>query len=85
MYFNSSLIIYKSSLNTGSMSESLKILVIPSWYPPDGGYFFKEHSEALASEGCEISVLVNRVIGIRRLGRVEKGKWYRPYLSNENG
>jgi glycosyltransferase involved in cell wall biosynthesis len=67
------------------MSKSLKILVIPSWYPPDGGYFFKEHSEAIAKEGCDISVLVNRVIGVRRLGRVEKGKWLRSYISNENG
>lgn len=67
------------------MSQPLKILVIPSWYPPDGGYFFKEHSEALARAGCEIHVLVNRVIGIRRIGRIEKGKWLSPYTSNESG
>lgn len=63
----------------------LKILVIPSWYPPDGGYFFKEHSEALARAGCTVEVLVNRVIGIRRIGRIEKGKWRRTYISIENG
>jgi glycosyltransferase involved in cell wall biosynthesis len=67
------------------MSKPLKILVIPSWYPPDGGYFFKEHSEALARTGCEIHVLVNRVIGIRRIGRLEKGKWFRPYSGDEDG
>jgi glycosyltransferase involved in cell wall biosynthesis len=67
------------------MSKPLKILVIPSWYPPDGGYFFKEHSEALTKTGCDINVLVNRVIGIRRIGRVEKGKWLQPYTGEENG
>lgn len=67
------------------MSQPLKILVIPSWYPPDGGYFFKEHSEALARAGCEIHVLVNRVIGIRRIGRIEKGKWFGSYINNDNG
>ncbi len=28
-----------------------RILIIPSWYPPDGGYFFKEHSEAIRENG----------------------------------
>ncbi len=65
--------------------KALKVLVIPSWYPPDGGYFFKEHSEALARTGCTVEVLVNRVIGIRRIGRIEKAKWSRPYFSTEDG
>jgi glycosyltransferase involved in cell wall biosynthesis len=67
------------------MSQPLKILVIPSWYPPDGGYFFKEHNEALARGGCEVHVLVNRVIGIRRIGRLEKGNWFRPNSGYEDG
>lgn len=67
------------------ISEPIKLLVIPSWYPPDGGYFFKEHSEALARAGCTVNVLVNRVIGIRRIGHIEKGKWRRPYVSTEDG
>jgi glycosyltransferase involved in cell wall biosynthesis len=65
--------------------KALKVLVIPSWYPPDGGYFFKEHSEALARTGCTVEVMVNRVIGIRRIGRIEKGNWSRPFLSTEDG
>ena len=28
------------------MKNKLRILVIPSWYPPDGGFFFREHSES---------------------------------------
>jgi glycosyltransferase involved in cell wall biosynthesis len=67
------------------MLEQLKVLVIPSWYPPDGGYFFKEHSEALARAGCEVNVLVNRVIGVRRIGRIGKGQWHRFNISTEDG
>lgn len=44
-----------------------RILVLPSWYPPDGGYFFKEHCEALARAGWDVHVLVNRVVGARKL------------------
>jgi len=49
------------------MKDKQHILIIPSWYPPDGGYFFKEHSEAIAALGWETGVLVNRVVGIRKL------------------
>lgn len=66
------------------LSKSIKLLVIPSWYPPDGGYFFKEHSEALARAGCEVDVLVNRVVGIRRLRRVKRGEWGRFDVRNED-
>lgn len=67
------------------MSESIKILVIPSWYPPDGGYFFKEHSEALNRAGYKVDVLVNRLIGIRRIGLVKKGQCHRFYVGTEEG
>jgi glycosyltransferase involved in cell wall biosynthesis len=49
------------------MEQPHRILILPSWYPPDGGYFFKEHSEAIRDMGWEVDVLVNRVIGIRKL------------------
>ena len=35
----------------------MKVLVIPSWYPPNGGHFFREHSQALASLDVEVDVL----------------------------
>lgn len=44
-----------------------RILIIPSWYPPDGGYFFREHSEAIRKKGWQVDVLVNRVVGVRKL------------------
>lgn len=67
------------------MSKTIKLLVIPSWYPPDGGYFFKEHSEALALAGCELDVLVNRMVGIRRIKRVKRGEWGRFVVKHEDG
>jgi len=67
------------------MKSQIKVLVIPSWYPPDGGYFFKEHCEALAGGGADVEVLVNRVISIRRLGRVRPNQLKRFHDSRENG
>ncbi len=49
------------------MNAQRRILIIPSWYPPDGGYFFKEHSEAIQRMGWQADVLVNRVVGVRKL------------------
>lgn len=49
------------------MEKNKRILVIPSWYPPDGGYFFKEHSEAIQKMGWQVDLLVNRLVGIRKL------------------
>lgn len=49
------------------MKEEKRILILPSWYPPDGGYFFKEHSEAILQMGWKTDVLVCRLVGIRKL------------------
>jgi len=62
-----------------------RILIIPSWYPPDGGYFFKEHSEAIQKMGWQTDVLVNRVVGIRKLVQVGLSALGRTKVSNENG
>lgn len=67
------------------MKAEKRILIIPSWYPPDGGYFFKEHSEALQKKGWEVDVLVNRLVGVRKL--IQAGlSSLRPYRpGEENG
>lgn len=67
------------------MKAEKRILIIPSWYPPDGGYFFKEHSEALQKKGWEVDVLVNRLVGVRKL--IQAGlSSLRPYrVGEENG
>lgn len=46
--------------------EEIRILVLPSWYLPDGGGFFKDHAEALNHGKFRVDVLVNRVMGITR-------------------
>lgn len=46
--------------------ETFKILILPSWYLPDGGGFFKDHAEALNSGKFTVHVLVNRIMGISR-------------------
>ncbi len=33
------------------------VLVIPSWYPPRGGTFFRDHARALSKAGMEVSVV----------------------------
>jgi len=67
------------------MKHNKRILIIPSWYPPDGGYFFREHSEALLRTGWQVDVLVNRLVGIRKLIQVGRSalRWYR--VADENG
>lgn len=66
------------------MKAEKRILIIPSWYPPDGGYFFKEHSEALQKKGWMVDVLVSRLVGVRKL--IQTGlSSLRPYrLGEEN-
>jgi glycosyltransferase involved in cell wall biosynthesis len=44
--------------------KKYKVLVLPSWYLPDGGGFFKDHAETLNHEKFEVDVLVNRVLGL---------------------
>lgn len=39
-------------------------MVLPSWYLPDGGGFFKDHAEALHHGKFEVDVMVNRVLGL---------------------
>ncbi len=44
---------------------AINVLVIPSWYPPGGGAFFREHSIALAQSGLQVSVLAAIETGLR--------------------
>ncbi len=43
----------------------MKVLIVPSWYPPDGGSFFKEQAQAVAETGISTDVLSLRIKGIR--------------------
>jgi glycosyltransferase involved in cell wall biosynthesis len=62
-----------------------RILVIPSWYPPDGGQFFQDHAEALAGAGFKVDVLVNRIIGLTRLKFSKLSSLKRFHVSELNG
>ncbi|MDF1575097.1 MAG: glycosyltransferase [Bacteroidales bacterium] len=64
------------------MKNEKRILIIPSWYPPDGGYFFKEHSEAIRKTGWQVDVLVTRLAGIRKLFQTGRTA-FRPYRVEE--
>jgi len=46
------------------LKNKTKILILPSWYLPDGGGFFKDHAEALHHGEFKVEVLVNRVLGL---------------------
>ncbi len=67
------------------MDTPHRILVIPSWYPPDGGYFFKEHSESVSRMGYRVDVLVNRVIGVRKLIQSGVSALHTFRIGEENG
>jgi glycosyltransferase involved in cell wall biosynthesis len=47
--------------------EQIKVLIIPSWYPPKGGYFFREHAVALAAAGLKVNVLAGLHTSLRTL------------------
>lgn len=67
------------------MKKQKRILILPSWYPPDGGYFFREHSEALMQEGWQVDVLVNRMVGLRKLKQAGLSALQRYRVNDENG
>jgi len=46
----------------------MKVLVLPSWYPPDGGSFFVEQIQALQKIGIDdISVLYAEPVGLKKV------------------
>ena len=46
--------------------NSRSVLVIPSWYPPRGGEFFRDHARALAVAGMEVSVVSLDLVSLKR-------------------
>lgn len=67
------------------MEKEKRILILPSWYPPDGGYFFKEHSEAILKMGWPTDVLVNRLVGVRKLMQAGRSAFRRYGVGEEEG
>lgn len=63
----------------------IRVLVLPSWYLPDGGSFFRDQAEALNSKEFEVHVLVNRTVSITANSPVEILQSGRKSESIENG
>lgn len=62
------------------------ILVIPSWYPPNGGHFFREQSEALKKRGHKVGVVYVEQNSLREISI--KGltkKYFQSKVCHENG
>ena len=66
-------------------STALRVLILPSWYPPDGGQFFQDHAEGLAEAGFEVDILVNRLMGITQLKYSERKLYRRFRVTNYRG
>ncbi len=52
----------------------IRLLIIPSWYPPNGGAFFRVHSLSLAQAGAEVSLIALPFISMGKHGFV---RWFR--------
>lgn len=54
----------------------MKVLVVPSWYPPNGGRFFKLQAESLAKLGHKVDVLILEEKGItqKRNSKIDASK-----------
>ncbi|MBI59936.1 hypothetical protein CL657_01805 [bacterium] len=68
------------------MKNKKHILVIPSWYPPNGGYFFKEQSEELKKRGYNVGLVYVeqnslREVSIKNLTK----KYFQTKVCHENG
>lgn len=47
----------------------LKVLILPSWYPPDGGWFFRDQAHFVAEAGVNVAVAYPRPVWPREVLR----------------
>ena len=60
------------------------ILAIPSWYPPNGGEFFRLYSQSIQAQNFNVKVLANHVIGLRNLALSNLSKYTTFELQQHN-
>jgi glycosyltransferase involved in cell wall biosynthesis len=63
----------------------MRILVIPSWYPPDGGNFFRDSCEGLHQSGNDIFVLACEQRSLKKFSLINFIKNFRITVHDENG
>jgi L-malate glycosyltransferase len=62
----------------------MKILIIPSWYPPQGGLFFQEQAEALALLGHEVTVVFTEYNSIKDFSKIDYSKINKQTINKVN-
>ena len=45
-------------------NKAYRVLILPSWYLPDGGTFFHDHALGLQNQDFEVHILANRTISL---------------------
>ena len=63
----------------------MRILVIPSWYPPDGGNFFRDSCEGLHQSGNDIFVLACEQRSLKKFSFISFIKNFVIKVHEENG
>jgi len=63
----------------------MKILVLPSWYPPYSGYFKQRQSEALSEKGHEVYVITNEYKSLKEFRIKDLFKKKKTSIHYENG
>lgn len=63
----------------------MKILQLPSWYLPEGGYFCLHQSEALHQAGVEVHILANVMLPWRKYRWKVFSYPFKPFFTNEYG
>lgn len=53
-------------LNGSQKERRLKVLILPSWYPPEGGWFFRDQAHFVSEAGADVAVAYARPIWRRQ-------------------
>jgi len=63
----------------------MHILMLPSWYIPNGGQFCRNQAQALCENGIQANILANTALSLKKYGfEILKYPW-RSYSSKEDG
>jgi glycosyltransferase involved in cell wall biosynthesis len=63
----------------------MRILMIPSWYPPNGGMFFVHQAQGLVEKGIDVAVIVAEEKGVRKFSFRKSANDFRVTKNREFG